>query len=236
MPEKDSNEYNISDIKLKFGEIIYYGKSLRKNYIEKKDIDKIILSALLDLNATRIKDEADCYLYYKDIRDLYNGIEIFQNKYNTDINNLFISVFKDFSIFMVDIVKLNIFDKFDKLLWISNTLNDYEKLTSGNLKMVLGKDFFEIIEKYELYLQEIIELANLIEKKDKKHYIEKKDWAEKTISNIDIDILSDEYGYKEFIEETKGSYISIKNAIQELLKNYNIEGHKKVYNKKNSGC
>lgn len=223
------NEYDIADIKYRFNEIIYYGKSLRKNYIDKKDIDKIILSSLLDLNATRINDEADCYLYYKDIRDLYDGTDIIQDKYKTNIEKLLVKVFQEYGFLISDIIKSNNFDQFDKLLWISSILNDYNRLSSNNLRTILGEEYFELIKNYESYLGKIIDLINLIEKKDKKHFIEKKDWAEKITSKAEIDVFSDEHNYKEFLKEKRGSYISMVKVIQELLGDYNLGGHKKVY-------
>lgn len=223
------NEFNISDIKYKFKEIIYYGKSLRKNYIEKKDTDKIVLSSLLDLDATKIYDEVDCYLYYRDIRDLYGGAQIFQDKYKTNINDLMIKVFQEYSILMSDIIRHNVFEQFDKLLWVSSILYDYSKLSSNNLKIVLGEGYYKLIENYELYFEKLIELVNLIEKKDKKYFVEKKDWAEKIVLKTEIDILSDDNNYIEFLREKRGSYISIIKVIQELLENYNLEGFKKVF-------
>ena len=223
------NEFSISDIKYKFKEIIYYGKSLRKNYIEKNDIDKIILSSLIDLDATKIYDEVDCYLYYRDIRDLYGGIEIFQDKYKTNIKDLMIKVFEEYSIMISDIIRHNAFEQFDKLLWVSSILYDYEKLSSNNLKVVLGEGYFKLIEKYEHYFEKLIELVKLIEKKDKKYFVKKKDWAEKFVLQAEIDILSDDNNYIEFVREKRGSYISIIKVIQELLENYNLEGLKKVY-------
>lgn len=223
------NEFDISDIKCEFNKIVYYGKDLRKSYINKEDIDKIVLSSLLDLDATRIKDEGDCYLYLRDINEIYGGIENFKDKYRTNINELMIKVFNEHSLFISDVIRGNILEQFDELVWVSCVLNDYNKLSKINLKIVLGEENFKTIKKYESHLDSLLELANLINKKDKRYFIKKKDWAEKIISKAEIDVFSNEHSYKDFFREKKASFISVITAIRELLENYNLEGHKKVY-------
>lgn len=220
------NEFCSEDIKKKFKELIFYRKLLRKNSIEKHEISRVFLSALLDLDAIHLKDEVDCYLYYRDIRDIYGGLE--NLKYKTDIKELVIRVFADYGSILTNIIDLDIFEEFELLLWVCCGLDGLGRLNEENVKCVLENKYSKL-EKFNSYFKKLVDFSYLIGKKDKKYYIQKKDLGEKLILNSKIDIVSSEHSYKEILREGKGSLINIIESIRAVLKDYNIEGLKKVF-------
>lgn len=220
------NEFDSSDLKNKFKELIYYRKLFRKKNIEKHEVDKIVLSTLLDLDATQINDEVDCYLYYRDIKDIYGDFD--NLKYKTNVKELLHSVFSECGSFIANVIELSIFEEFDRLIWICRGLNDFNRLSKENIRIIL-KDEYGKLEEFDSHLEELVNFTNLINKKDKKYYIQKKDWAEKLILNAKIDVISNEHSYKEMLHEGKVSLINILESIRAVLKDYNLEGLKKVY-------
>lgn len=220
------NQFNISDIKTKFEELVYYRKLFRKKNIEKYETNKIVISALLGLDSTQVKDEVDCYLYYRDIRVVYGTLA--NLKYRTNLKELLYNVFFECGSLMANVVKLDIFEEFNQLIWTCCALNTFDRLSKENIRAVL-EDNFTKIEALQSHLEELVDFTNRIGKKDKKYYIQKKDWAEQLILKAKIDVLSNEYSYKDVLREGKGSLISVIESIKSALKDFNLEGIKKVY-------
>ena len=223
---EEVNEFDSIDIKKKFNELIYYRKLIRKRNIEKLETDKVMLSSLLELDAVHINDEADCYLYYRDIRDLYGGLG--NLKFRTDIKGLIRKIFLEYGSILSNVIEMNLFEEFERFLWVCCGLDSFDRLSDENLKIVL-EDEYEKLNAFTEHLDKLVEFANLIGKKDKKYYIQKKDWAEKLILNAKIDILSSEHSYKEILREGTGSLINVLESIKAVLKDYNLEGLKKVF-------
>lgn len=223
---EEVNEFDSIDIKKKFNELIYYRKLIRKRNIEKLETDKVMLSSLLELDAVHINDEADCYLYYRDIRDLYGGLG--NLKFRTDVKGLIRKIFLEYGSILSNVIEMNLFEEFERFLWVCCGLDSFDRLSDENLKIVL-EDEYEKLNAFTEHLDKLVEFANLIGKKDKKYYIQKKDWAEKLILNAKIDILSSEHSYKEILREGTGSLINVLESIKAVLKDYNLEGLKKVF-------
>ena len=223
---EEVNEFDSIDIKKKFNELIYYRKLIRKRNIEKLETDKVMLSSLLELDAVHINDEVDCYLYYRDIRDLYGGIG--NLKFRTDVKGLIRKIFLEYGSILSNVIEMNLFEEFERFLWVCCGLDSFDRLSDENLKIVL-EDEYEKLNAFTEHLDKLVEFANLIGKKDKKYYIQKKDWAEKLILNAKIDILSSEHSYKEILREGIGSLINVLESIKAVLKDYNLEGLKKVF-------
>lgn len=222
------NVYISTDLIAKFEELIYYRKLVKKKNIEKHEVDKIILSAIMDLDCTYLKDEMDCYLYYRDITEIYPDINKLQNKYKNNINDLMYKVFSEYGFIIASIIKASKYEDFVKLIWVSCALNNYKKLSIENIKTVL-EDEANKIDTSQLKLDELIAFTDLINKKDRKYYIHKKDWAEKLILKSGIDIISENQDYKELIREGNVSLINIIESIKSVIKDYNLEGLKKVF-------
>lgn len=223
---EEVNEFDSIDIKKKFNELIYYRKLIRKRNIEKLETDKVMLSSLLELDAVHINDEADCYLYYRDIRDLYGGIG--NLKFRTDVKGLIRKIFLEYGSILSNVIEMNLFEEFERFLWVCCGLDSFDRLSDENLKIVL-EDEYEKLNAFTEHLDKLVEFADLIGKKDKKYYIQKKDWAEKLILNAKIDILSSQHSYKEILREGTGSLINVLESIKAVLKDYNLEGLKKVF-------
>ena len=223
---EEVNEFDSIDIKKKFNELIYYRKLIRKRNIEKLETDKVMLSSLLELDAVHINDEVDCYLYYRDIRDLYGGLG--NLKFRTDVKGLIRKIFLEYGSILSNVIEMNLFEEFERFLWVCCGLDSFDRLSDENLKIVL-EDEYEKLNAFTEHLDKLVEFANLIGKKDKKYYIQKKDWAEKLILNAKIDILSSEHSYKEILREGIGSLINVLESIKAVLKDYNLEGLKKVF-------
>lgn len=220
------SQFSADDIKKKFRELLYYRKLLKKNNIEKEDVDKIVLSTLVDLDSTKIKDDVDCYLYYKNLRDIYSDFDKFN--YKTSIKEMLVSVFGDSGSLISNVVRDGVFDDFENLMWVSLALDEVNKLNSDNIKIVMGQDFNNV-SYFEPHLLEIVGFTRLLNKRDKKLYIQKKDAAEKLIYKSGINIYELERDYKTIIREGNGTYISIIESVKTLIKNFNLEGAKKVY-------
>jgi len=220
------NEFSSEDIKKKFKELIFYRKLIRKNSIEKHEISRVFLSSLLELDAVHLKDEVDCYLYYRDIRDIYGGFE--NLKYKTDIKQLVLRVFENYGSLLTNVIGLDVFEEFELLLWVCCGLESLGRLNEENVKYVLENKYNKL-ETLNSYFNKLVDFSYIIGKKDKKYFIQKKDWAEKLILNSKIDIISSEHSYKEILREGKGSLINIIESIRAVLKDYNVEGFKKVF-------
>lgn len=219
------NEFHIKDIQKKFNELIYYRKLLRKKNVEKNEVDKVLLSAFFDKDATKINDEVDCYLYYRDIRTYTN----FKNLgYKTDVKELLYTVFSNTGFWISDVIKNDIFNKFEKLIWIASALNEVGKLDVENIGKVMGSDLDEL-SQFKENLSEIVKFTKLIEKKNKGLYIQSKDEAERTIHESNINIYESEEGYRAILREGQGTYLSVFESISTLLKGFNLEGVKKVF-------
>ncbi|WP_129723507.1 PglZ domain-containing protein [Xylanivirga thermophila] len=221
------NHYNVSDIRNIFNELIHYRKQFKKNMINMEEIDRIILSALYDMDAISINGDADCYIFYKNIIELHGGIN--QENYVTNIKELLCKVFYDNGgEFMHSVVHQEIFNEFEKLMWTCYVLDFFKKLNGDNIKKVIGLEFIKV-EVFEKYYNDLVTLAKIIEKKDKKLFISMKDRAEKWVLDSGIDLYSVEQNHLEFIKENIASYICVLDGIKNILKDFNIEGFKKVF-------
>lgn len=223
---EEINDFNSVDIKKKFKELLYYRKLLRKSNIEKNEVDKVVLSAFADLDATKLKDDVDCYLYYKSLVEIYSDFQNF--KYDSDIKELIYKVFNDFGSIIANIIKRDMFTEFENLMWICTALYEFNKLTSENVEMAIGEDL-EKLSYFKEHLIELVEFAKLISKKDKILFIQKKDAAEKLIYKSGINIYESEKDYRTIIREGNGTYISVLESIKTLLKGFNLEGFKKIF-------
>lgn len=223
---EEINNFNCEDIKKKFKELIYYRKLLRKSNIEKNEVDKVALSALVDLDATKIKDDVDCYLYYKNLREIYSDLQSF--KYELDIKELIYKVFNESGSMIANIIKKDIFAEFENLIWICVALYEFNKLTSENVEIVIGENL-DKLSYFNEHLIDLVEFAKVIGKKDKILYIQKKDAAEKLIYKSGINIYESEKDYRTIIREGNGTYISVIESIKTLIKGFNLEGFKKIF-------
>lgn len=223
---EEINNFHSDDIKKKIRELLYYRKLFRKSNIEKNEVDKVVLSAFVDLDATRIKDDVDCYLYYKNLSGIYSDLQSF--KYKSDIKELIYKVFAESGSLIANIIKNDIFAEFENLLWICTALYEFNKLTSENVEIVLGQDL-DKLSYFKEHLMDLVEFAKVISKKDKILYIQKKDVAEKLIYKSGINIYESEKDYRTIIREGNGTYISVIESIKTLLKGFNLEGFKKIY-------
>lgn len=223
---EEINNFNSDDIKKKFRELLYYRKLFRKSNIEKNEVDKVVLSAFVDLDATKIKDDVDCYLYYKNLNEIYFNLQGF--KYECDIKELIYKVFNENGSLIANIIKNDMFPEFENLLWICTALYEFNKLTNENVEIVLGQDL-DKLSNFKEPLMDIVEFAKVISKKDKILYIQKKDAAEKLIYKSGINIYESEKDYRTIIREGNGTYISVIESIKTLFKGFNLEGFKKIF-------
>lgn len=223
---EEINKFNSKDIKKRFRELLYYRKLFRKSNIEKNEVDKVVLSAFVDLDATKIKDDVDCYLYYKNLSEIYSNLQGF--KYECDIKKLIYKVFNENGSLIANIIKNDMFPEFENLLWICTALYEFNKLTNENVEIVLGQDL-DKLSNFKEHLMDLVEFAKVISKKDKILYIQKKDTAEKLIYKSGINIYESEKDYRTIIREGNGTYISVIESIKTLLKGFNLEGFKKIF-------
>ncbi|SHJ57198.1 PglZ domain-containing protein [Clostridium amylolyticum] len=223
---EEINNFNSEDIKKRFRELLYYRKLFRKSNIEKNEVDKVVLSAFIDLDATKIKNDVDCYLYYKNLSEIYSNLQGF--KYECDIKELIYKVFNENGSLIANIIKNDMFPEFENLLWICTALYEFNKLTNENVEKVLGQDL-DKLSNFKEHLMELVEFAKVISKKDKILYIQKKDAAEKLIYKSGINIYESEKDYRAIIREGNGTYISVIESIKTLLKGFNLEGFKKIF-------
>lgn len=221
------NHYSVSDIRNIFNELIHYRKQFKKKMINMEEVDRIVLSALYDMDATSINGDADCYIFYKNIIELHGGIN--QKNYTTDIKELLCKVFYDNGgEFMHSVVHQGIFNEFEKLMWTCYVLDFFKKLNGDNVKKVIGPEFAKV-EVFEKYYKDLVAQIKVIEKKDKKLFVSMKDKAEKWVLDSGIDLYSEEQDHLEFIKENITSYICILDGIKNIIKDFNIEGLKKVF-------
>ncbi len=220
------NQFDSADIKKKFNKLIYYRKLIKKRNINKHETNKVVLSSLLELDAISIKDEIDCYLYYRDIKDLYGGLK--NLKYKNDIKKLIKDVFFEYGFLLANIAESDMFEEFERFLWVSCGLNILGRLSKENLKIIF-RDEYKKLDGFVPKLNELIKFADIIERKDKKYYIQKKDWAEKLILDAEIDIPPSESDYRDMFREGTVSLVNIIEGIKIVLRDYNLEGFKKVF-------
>ena len=223
---EEINNFNSEDIKKKFKELLYYRKLLRKSNIEKGEVDKVVLSAFVDLDATKIKDNVDCYLYYKNLKEIYSDLRSF--KYKSDIKEVIVKVFNEVDSLIANIVQKDIFTEFESLMWICAALYEFNKLTDENVEIVIGQDLGKL-SYFKEHLMDLVEFAKLVGKKDKILYIQKKDAAEKLVYKSGINIYESEKDYRAIIREGNGTYISVIESIKTILKGFNLEGFKKIF-------
>ena len=223
---EEINQYDSADIKKAFSELVYYRKLIRKRNIDKHETNKIVLSSLLEVDAIHLKDEVDCYLYYRDINELYGGLKTL--KFNTDIKVLVNKIFSEYGSLLALVAETDRFIEFERLLWVCCGLNSLKSLSYENLKIIF-QDEYEKLDIFTPHLDKLVDFANLIGKRDKKYYVQKKDWAEKLILNSKIDVLLKRDSYKEILREGTGSLINVLESIKLVLRDYNLEGIKKVF-------
>ena len=223
---EEINNFHGEDIKKRFRELLYYRKLFRKSNIEKNEVNKVVLSAFVDLDATKIKDDVDCYLYYKNLSEIYSDLQGF--KYELDIKELIYKVFNENGSLIASIIKNDRFAEFENLLWICTALYEFNKLTSENVRIVIGQDL-DKLSYFKEHLTDLVDFAKVISKKDKRLYIQKIDAAEKLIYKSGINIYESEKDYRTIIREGNGNYISVIESIKTLLKGFNLEGFKKIF-------
>jgi hypothetical protein len=219
------NDYSANDIEKIFERLLLYRKSLPKKSIGKSETDEILLSAIYDIDATKLNDTADCYIYYQNILDIYGNNQPVDIE--LDLQELIISVFKSNNAELIaEFIAEGLFELFDQTLWISLVLKQFNQLTEENLKHILGKDY-EKVSSFDF--DEFVALAERIERKDKKLYIQKKDQAEKLIRNSEISLYHDAENFVSFVKENQQSASLVIMGIKNVLKEFNLEGIKKLY-------
>lgn len=219
------NDYAASDIEKTFERLLMYRKTIPKKNINREETDLILLSAIYEIDATKLSDLADCYIYYRNILDVYSINKPLDVEVN--LQNLMITVFKYFhGEFMGNIIGNSLFGPFDKSIWISLVLKQFNQLTDENLQKVLGNDYTEL---KDLDFNELVALAERVERKEKKLYLQKRDQAEKLIRKCDIYLYQKAEDYVLFVKENQNSPTSIVTGIKSVLKDFNLEGAKKLY-------
>ncbi|WP_353892471.1 PglZ domain-containing protein [Proteinivorax hydrogeniformans] len=222
------NEFDKEDIQRNFSDIIDYSKRLKKSQLSKKDILKILVSALTGVDGTNVADEGDCFLFYKALIDLYQSPD--NIKANSNLKGLIVNLFREYGSVTVDVIKKDTFDQLEKVVWISKVLQRYGRLNKINLQLVLKSEYNnELVPD----LGKLIELADLIGKKNQSYFYKKIDWAEKIVSNSGIEFSNINNPHVE-IREGNVNFITILKAMKDLLAGYNLEGAKRVYKYKNS--
>lgn len=219
------NDYEARDVEKVFERFLMYRKGIPKKNISREETDLILLSAFYDMDATKLSDLADCYIYYRNILDVYSTNKPLEVEIN--LQDLMISVFKSFHAeFVGNIIRNSSFESFDKAIWISLVLRQFNQLTDDNLQKVLGTDYTEL---QDLNFNELVALAERVERKEKKLYLQKRDQAEKLIRRCDISLYQKAEDYVLFVKENQNSPTSIVTGIKSVLKDFNLEGVKKLY-------
>ncbi|WP_121661844.1 PglZ domain-containing protein [Metabacillus litoralis] len=219
------NDYRAIDIGKIFERLLMYRKSIPKKNISREETDLILLSAIYDMDATKLTDLADCYIYYRNILDVYSRNKPLDVEIN--LQNLIISVFKYFHAeFVGNKIRNSSFESFDDAIWISLVLKQFNQLTDENLQKVLENDYTEL---KDLDFNELVTLAERVERKEKKLYLQKRDQAEKLIRRCDISLYQKAEDYVLFVKENQNSPTSIVTGIKSVLKDFNLEGAKKLY-------
>lgn len=219
------NDYRACDIEKIFERLLMYRKAIPKKNISREETDLILLSAIYDMDATKLSDLADCYIYYRNILDIYSENKPLDIEMN--LQSLMISVFKYFNAeFVGNIINNSLFESLDKAIWISLVLKQFNQLTNQNLQKVLVNDYTEL---KDLNFIELVALAERVERKEKKLYLQKRDQAEKLIRKCDISLYQKAEDYVLFVKENQDSPTSIVTGIKSVLKDFNLEGAKKLY-------
>jgi hypothetical protein len=222
------NDYYSGDIKKCFPNLIYYRKkSFPKKNISPIEVDKLVLSAIYDIDASNISDAADCYIYYKNIISVYSNPNL--SNYKTDLTRLLASCFKNNGGDMIgSLIENNSFDYLDKILWICYALKCIGKLNSINVMSVLSDSYNKDL-KLDNHYDDLAYLASVIEKKDKILFIEMKDKGEKLVLKSSIEFKEKSKDYLQLVMENTGSYIHIVEGLKDILSNTNLEGIPKVF-------
>lgn len=222
------NDYEANDIKRCFANLMFYRKkSYPKKNINQFELEKIIISAIFDMDACNIIDVGDCYVYYKNILSVYGSIYI--QEYKMNLIKLIVSFFNNNGgEIIAEFMENSEFEYFDKVMWSSYVLKKLDKLTDSNIRLVLGKNYKEKINFSNNY-DNLVDIVSIIEKKDKKLFISMKDKAEKWILQSGIQLIKKNKGYYELIMENPSSYICIIEGLKEILKDINLEGVPKIY-------
>lgn len=219
------NDYGASDIQKVFGRLLMYRKTIPKKNISRQETDLILLSAVYDMDATKLSDLADCYIYYRNILDVYSTNKPLDVEIN--LQNLVIKVFKYYHAeFVGNIIRKSLFESLDKAIWISLVLKQFNQLTEENLQKVLGNDYTAL---KGLDFFGLVTLAERVERKEKKLYLQKRDQAEKLIRKSDISLYQKAEDYVSFVKGNQNSPSSIITGIKNVLKDCNLEGVKKLY-------
>src|SRR5690625_4097669 len=219
------NDYNAHEIEKIFEKILMYRKSIPKKIINRKETDLIVLSAIYDMDATKLSDAADCYIYYQNILEVYGTNKPLDT--DIDIQHLMTQVFRyNHAELIGEIIEKGLFDLFDKVTWISLVLKNFNQLTENNLQIVLGNEYERL---KDLNLSQLIDLAERVERKDKKVYLQKRDKAEKIIRKSNLELYKRAEDYVVFIKEHQDSASSIVTGVRNVLRDFNLEGAKRLY-------
>ncbi|BCB35581.1 PglZ domain-containing protein [Bacillus cereus] len=219
------NDYKAKDIEIIFERLLMYRKAIPKKSINREETDLILLSAIYDMDATKLADLADCYIYYRNILDIYSTNK--PEAIGLNLQKLMIEVFKYNNGDLIgDRIEKGSFDSFDSAIWISLVLKQFNQLTDENLRIVLNNHYstLEDIDFLDLVL-----LAERIERKDKRLFLLKRDHAEKMIRNSNISLYQETEDYISFVRENTNSVSSIITGVTNILKEFNLEGAKKLY-------
>jgi PglZ domain len=219
------NDYEASDLEKVFERLLMYRKSIPKISISREETDLILLSAIYDMDATKLTDLADCYVYYRNILDVYSTNK--PESIELNMQKLIIEVFRYNNGELVgDIIGKGLFNSFDNAIWVSLVLKQFNQLTDENLKTILVSDY----KKLEgVNFLDLASLAERIERKDKRLYLQKRDQAEKLIRNSNIVLYQEAEDYISFVRENVSSSSSIITGVKNILKEFNLEGAKKLY-------
>lgn len=217
------NEYSAVDLQTFFERLLQYRKSIPKSNISKKETDLIVLSTIYDIDATKINGILDCYLYYCEILDVYSAKVLG----NIDNQGLLLKAFKSHGGKVLSlIIQNNLFIAFEKTMWVSHVLRQFDQLTEDNLKNILGSEYlsFENVEYSDLAI-----LADRVERKDKKLYLEKRDEAEILVRSGNITLYKEVEDYISFVEKNSDSTILVIEGIKKVIEGFNLEGLKRIY-------
>ncbi|MFS0876093.1 PglZ domain-containing protein [Solibacillus isronensis] len=219
------NEYSAAYVQKYFEGLLQYRKSIPKSNISKKETDLIVLSAIYDIDATKINGIVDCYLYYREILDVYS-ISVIDGM-NNDFEGLMLNVFKSNGGEVLSlIIQKNLFRSFERTMWVSHVLRQFDQLTEDNVKNILGNEYlpFGVVDYSELSI-----LAERVERKNKKLYLEKRDQAEMLVRSRNITLYKETEDYVSFIKENSNSTIHVIEGIKKVLQEFNLEGLKRLY-------
>lgn len=219
------NDYHGKDIEKIFEQLLMYRKLIPKKNINREETDLIVLSSIYDMDATKITDSADCYIYYQNILDVYGTNKPLDT--GIDMQHLIVQVFKYYHAEVIgELIEKELFDLFDKAIWISLVLKQFNQLTEGNLRKVLKDDYLML---KNIDVSQLVKLAERVERKDKKIYLQKRDLAEEIIRKSNLSLYQSTDNYVIFIKENQDSPASIVTGVKNVLKEFNLEGAKRLY-------